>query len=39
MQTVCGRAVQEGFEAVAFGDLFLEDIRAYRIEHLAGYRA
>ncbi|MEO6965517.1 MAG: ATP-binding protein [Acidobacteriaceae bacterium] len=36
MQAVCARAVQEGFEAVAFGDLFLEHIRAYRIEHLAG---
>ncbi len=36
MQAVCARAVDEGFEAVAFGDLFLEDIRAYRIEHLAG---
>jgi uncharacterized protein (TIGR00290 family) len=36
MQAVCVRAVDEGFEAVAFGDLFLEDIRAYRIEHLAG---
>jgi diphthamide synthase (EF-2-diphthine--ammonia ligase) len=36
MQAVCIRAVQEGFEAVAFGDLFLEDIRAYRIERLAG---
>ena len=36
MQAVCERAVQEGFEAVAFGDLFLEDIRTYRIEHLAG---
>ena len=36
MQAVCARAVKEGFEAVAFGDLFLEDIRAYRIEHLAG---
>lgn len=36
MATVCARAVQEGFEAVAFGDLFLEDIRAYRIERLAG---
>lgn len=38
MQTVCARAMQEGFQAVAFGDLFLEDIRAYRIEHLAGTR-
>lgn len=36
MQAVCVRAVQEDFEAVAFGDLFLEDIRAYRIEHLSG---
>jgi uncharacterized protein (TIGR00290 family) len=36
MKAVCARAVDEGFEAVAFGDLFLEDIRAYRIEHLAG---
>ena len=36
MQTVCARTVQEGFDAVAFGDLFLEDIRAYRIERLAG---
>ncbi len=36
MSTVCARAVQEGFEAVAFGDLFLEDIRAYRMERLAG---
>lgn len=36
MAAVCVRAVNEGFEAVAFGDLFLEDIRAYRIERLAG---
>ncbi|MHB8303298.1 MAG: Dph6-related ATP pyrophosphatase [Acidobacteriaceae bacterium] len=36
MATVCARAVEEGFDAVAFGDLFLEDIRAYRIERLAG---
>ena len=36
MAAVCARAVQEGFQAVAFGDLFLEDIRAYRIERLAG---
>ncbi|HEX4022358.1 MAG TPA: ATP-binding protein [Acidobacteriaceae bacterium] len=36
MQAVCERAVQEGFDAVAFGDLFLEDIRAYRVERLAG---
>ncbi|MHB1794753.1 MAG: Dph6-related ATP pyrophosphatase [Acidobacteriaceae bacterium] len=36
MAAVCVRAVNEGFEAVAFWDLFLEDIRAYRIERLAG---
>ncbi len=36
MGAVCLQAAQEGFEAVAFGDLFLEDIRAYRIERLAG---
>jgi len=36
MAAVCVQAVQEGFNAVAFGDLFLEDIRAYRIEKLTG---
>ncbi len=36
MQAVWERAVQEGFDAVAFGDLFLEDIRAYRIQQLVG---
>ena len=30
------RAVAEGFTAVAFGDLFLEDIRAYRVQQLKG---
>jgi uncharacterized protein (TIGR00290 family) len=30
------RAVAEGFTHVAFGDLFLEDIRRYREEKLAG---
>jgi uncharacterized protein (TIGR00290 family) len=34
MSAVCARAVSEGFHGVAFGDLFLEDIRAYRIEKL-----
>jgi diphthamide synthase (EF-2-diphthine--ammonia ligase) len=28
------RAAEEGFDAFAFGDLFLEDIRNYRIEQL-----
>jgi uncharacterized protein (TIGR00290 family) len=30
------RAVAEGFSHVAFGDLFLEDVRRYREERLAG---
>ena len=34
-QTVA-RAVAEGFTDVAFGDLFLEDVRRYREERLAG---
>ena len=36
MAKVCERAVEEGFHGIAFGDLFLEDIRAYRIARLAG---
>jgi len=31
-----GRAVTEGFTHVAFGDLFLEDVRRYRESNLAG---
>lgn len=30
------RAAEEGMTAVAFGDLFLEDIRAYREQQLSG---
>jgi len=30
MRSACERAVGEGIEAVAFGDLFLQDVRAYR---------
>ena len=30
MREVCNRAVSEGVNAIAFGDLFLADIRAYR---------
>ncbi len=30
MREVCARAVSENVDAIAFGDLFLEDIRAYR---------
>lgn len=36
MAAVCKRAVAEGFTAVAFGDLFLEEIRAYRERMLTG---
>ena len=36
MADVCARAVAEGFHGIAFGDLFLEDIRDYRIAKLAG---
>ncbi len=36
MAEACRRAVAEGFEAIAFGDLFLRDIRAYRERQLAG---
>jgi uncharacterized protein (TIGR00290 family) len=34
LRGVCARAVAEGIEAVAFGDLFLTDIRAYREKQL-----
>ena len=30
MAQTCGKAVSEGIAAIAFGDLFLEDVRAYR---------
>jgi uncharacterized protein (TIGR00290 family) len=36
MAVVCDRAVREGFTRIAFGDLFLEEIRAYRVAKLAG---
>src|SRR6266851_6615038 len=36
MGTAVARAVAEGFTHVAFGDLFLEDVRRYREERLAG---
>lgn len=35
MAEVCQRAVNEGIDAIAFGDLFLEDVRAYRERNLA----
>jgi uncharacterized protein (TIGR00290 family) len=36
MRDVCARAVREGVTAMAFGDLYLEDVRRYREERLAG---
>lgn len=36
MRETCARAVADGFTHVAFGDLYLEDIRRYREERLAG---
>jgi len=36
MAEAVARAVREGFTHMAFGDLFLEDIRRYREEKLAG---
>src|SRR5262245_8882626 len=38
MESVVRRAVAEGFTCMAFGDLFLEDVRRYREERLAGSR-
>ena len=35
MSTACARAVAEGIHGIAFGDLFLEDVRDYRITRLA----
>ena len=36
MGEACRRAVAEGFTEIAFGDLFLSDIRQYRERQLAG---
>lgn len=35
MSEVCARAVNEHIDAIAFGDLFLEEVRDYRIRQLA----
>lgn len=35
MAEACARAVSDGLHGIAFGDLFLEDIRAYRESKLA----
>src|ERR1700736_2678908 len=34
MRELCERAIGEGVSAIAFGDLFLEDVRAYRERQL-----
>jgi uncharacterized protein (TIGR00290 family) len=36
MRDACAAAVGQGIEAMAFGDLYLEDVRRYREERLAG---
>ena len=36
MAEACAKAVAEGIEGIAFGDLFLEDVRAYRGKQLEG---
>jgi uncharacterized protein (TIGR00290 family) len=36
MAETCAKAVSEGIAGVAFGDLFLEDVRAYREKQMAG---
>jgi uncharacterized protein (TIGR00290 family) len=38
MAQTCAKAVSEGIEGIAFGDLFLEDVRAYREKQLTGTR-
>jgi uncharacterized protein (TIGR00290 family) len=36
MAEACRRAVAEGFGTIAFGDLFLQDVRSYRERQLTG---
>src|SRR5438270_9913812 len=36
MKNTCAEAVVQGVEVIAFGDLFLRDIRAYREKQLEG---
>jgi len=35
MRDACGRMLAAGVQAVAFGDLYLEDVRQYRVDQLA----
>ena len=36
MAEACAKAIGAGIEGIAFGDLFLEDVRAYREKQLSG---
>lgn len=36
MANVCRRAIEQSIQAIAFGDLFLEEVRAYREKQLEG---
>jgi uncharacterized protein (TIGR00290 family) len=36
MRAVCRRATDQGITAIAFGDLFLQDVRDYRVRQLQG---
>ena len=36
MAAAVQRAIADGFDQIAFGDLFLEDVRRYREDHLVG---
>lgn len=36
MSAACTSAVEQGISAIAFGDLFLEDVRRYREDRLSG---
>ncbi len=36
MRAACAKAIAAGIEAVAFGDLFLEDVRQYREDRMRG---
>ena len=36
MSAACASAVQQGISGIAFGDLFLEDVRRYREDRLRG---
>jgi uncharacterized protein (TIGR00290 family) len=36
MAKACDKAISDGIEGIAFGDLFLEDVRAYREKQLKG---